>query len=74
MCYNAITTSYQWLYQHLIKTTLNKFLKCCKSVKPCGGQVCNASCSLCWELSNGMLQANCMQGNQGDSQLLMIRS
>jgi hypothetical protein len=37
MCYNAITTSYQWLYQHL---TLNTLLKCCKNKNTWRGQIC----------------------------------
>jgi hypothetical protein len=32
------------------------------------------SCSPCWELSNGMLHATCMQGNWGDSWLLVVES
>jgi hypothetical protein len=32
------------------------------------------SCSLCWELSNGMWHATCMQGNRVDSWLLVTRS
>ncbi len=28
----------------------------------------------CWELSNGMWHTTCMQGNQGDSQLLVVES
>jgi hypothetical protein len=32
------------------------------------------SCSLCWELFNGMWHVTCTQGNQSDSQLLVVGS
>jgi len=32
------------------------------------------SCSPCWKISNSMLHATCMQGNWGDSRLLMVGS
>jgi hypothetical protein len=32
------------------------------------------SCSPCRELSNGMWHVTCIQGNQGDSQLLVVKS
>ncbi len=32
------------------------------------------SCSPCWDLSNYMLHATCMQGNRGDSWLLVVGS
>ncbi len=32
------------------------------------------SCSLCWELFNGMLHTTCTQGNRGDFWLLVVGS
>jgi hypothetical protein len=32
------------------------------------------SCNLCWDLSNGMWHITCTQGNQVDSQLLVVGS
>jgi hypothetical protein len=32
------------------------------------------SCNPCWELSNDMLHVTCMQGNRGDSRLLVVES